>query len=266
MPRRAVFFLPHPDDEFGVFGEFERLRKCDVELHACFLTRSKSPNVQQRRMKESIRVLQYFGFETRNIHWIGLQLNVIDGSLHRFSAPLLTTCDQLLADFGRDCEIQLYVPAFEGGHQDHDAAHVIGTLAALRAKQPLECFQFPLYNGAGLRHGLFRVLTPLRANGNCIIRRCSRARRAVHLAWCLTYTSQWRSWIGLWPAALIRWMSMPHSLVQEVEPRRVHERPHDGPLLYEERGFSSWTEVSAALNEIIATRVPAATTASDVPQ
>lgn len=42
----------------------------------------------------------------------------------------------------------LLIPAWEGGHQDHDAAHLIGRRLADRTGA--RAWQFPLYTGSAL--------------------------------------------------------------------------------------------------------------------
>ena len=64
------------------------------------------------------------------------------------------------APFGTPDEV--YLPAWEGGHQDHDAGHLLGLSLAAPG---LRLRQFPLYQGAGLPGPFFRVMAPLPGNG-----------------------------------------------------------------------------------------------------
>src|SRR6185503_17138294 len=53
---------------------------------------------------------------------------------------------------------EVYTLAWEGGHQDHDAAHLVALAFAQRRGIP--CHEMPLYNGYRSPGSLFRVMHP----------------------------------------------------------------------------------------------------------
>ena len=59
-----------------------------------------------------------------------------------------------------------FVPAWEGGHPDHDLLHAVAVQLLASARNRLEIVrQYPLYHGYRCYGPLFRVLSPLPENG-----------------------------------------------------------------------------------------------------
>jgi LmbE family N-acetylglucosaminyl deacetylase len=240
---RSIFLLPHPDDEFGVYAELEASRAAGRPALCIFLTDGAAAGQSpKRRNAESTAVLTKLGVGGSDIAFLGCQLGVPDGSLakhlHRVKAGVeaiigaVTPCDRL------------YMPAWEGGHQDHDAAHLLGL--SIAGERRSVAFQFPLYQGAGLPWKLFRVLTPLRQNGPVVVRRIAWRSRVAYLRYCLSYPSQWKTWLGLLPFVLVDYVKSGSQKLQNANPDRVREPPHAGRLLYERRGFCTWREFEAS--------------------
>jgi LmbE family N-acetylglucosaminyl deacetylase len=240
-----LFLFPHPDDEFAVAQPLADLRARGAAVHCVYLTDGGyGGQATDRRRGESLRVLAALGVDAAAVEFHAFT----DGRLHDSLEPALAALmqsRQRLPPLDR-----LYFPAWEGGHQDHDAAHLLGV--ALASVAGVEARQFPLYQGAGLPGPLFRVMAPLRANGTSDVRTLSVGERIAQLRRCLAYPSQWKSWIGLWP--LLAW----HLLVdgrfhlQPVSRERVRERPHAGALLFERRGFLTASEFAASAEPFIA--------------
>src|SRR4029079_13639426 len=86
--------------------------------------------------------------------------------------------------------------AWEGGHQDHDAAHLVAL--ALAIARGVRCIDFPPYLG---KRRPYRVLARL-----CIgeTRRLSMREIWRRAMLCWRYPSQRRTWLGLW-WGLWRW-------------------------------------------------------------
>ena len=136
------------------------------------------------------------------------------------------------------------MPAWEGGHHDHDASHLAGIrLAAARGAR---MSQYSLYHGQGLSGPWFRVLSPLPANGVVETLPTTLAERLRCVARCMRYRSQWKSFVGLLPFYLWRMRRADAFWCQPVDPRRTAQRPHPEPMLYERRGGPQWADFAAA--------------------
>jgi LmbE family N-acetylglucosaminyl deacetylase len=118
--------------------------------------------------------------------------------------------------------------AYEGGHQDHDASHLVAVAFARRLG--VAVYEVPLYNGAGVPGPFFRVMKPL---GSGWETRRIALRDAIRvLALVRFYRSQRFTWLGLLPEAFFRLVVLRRTAVRRVE--RLAE-PHAGRLFYERR-------------------------------
>jgi hypothetical protein len=148
---------------------------------------------------------------------------------------------------------RLFTHAYEGGHQDHDAAYVLGLHVAQKWGIMDRAFQTALYCKDGIPTPFFRMFHPLKANGSPIQYRIPLKERLRYLGFYFAYHSQWKSWIGLWPFVLLHYLFEGTEVHQPLIPERLTERPHSGSLLYEQRGFftferfSDWTTPFMAL-------------------
>jgi len=245
-----LYLFAHPDDEFGVCGTLEAGCRGGRRAICAYLTDGGADHrLRDRRAQESRRVLRRLGVADADIHFPGIDEHFADGALHRAAAPALRAVERLIAAAGPLGAV--YLPAWEGGHQDHDCAHAIGLLAGTRAGAKSRVRQFSLYHGAGLRGRWFRVMTPLPANGPAEVLRLTVEQRLRYAALCLSYPSQWRSWIGLFPFAAKRLLIDGWQGLQPVRMARLFQRPHEGALLYERRTEVRFGEVSAALAEVL---------------
>lgn len=233
MNARVLFLLAHPDDEFACSMWMKHLVDTGSEVFCAYLTDGGYGGQSvARREAESRRALAMLGLPPARIGFIGSEQGIGDGSLPAALPRAQAALEHWLA--GQGPVERIVVPAWEGGHQDHDAVHVLGVLLGRRMGCAVE--QFPLYNGYRLPGPLFRVLAPLAGNGPVSVYRPGWRGRLASIRLCFVHRSQWRSWLGLLPFFAL------HMAVSGVFPRqparfeRLLERPHPGPLLYERRG------------------------------
>ena len=247
---RSIFLLPHPDDEFGVYAEIEAARAAGKRALCIFLTDGAAAGqAPERRNAESTAVLTKLGVDRADIAFLGCQFGVPDGSLANHLGRVRSGVEAIIGA-ARPGD-RLYMPAWEGGHQDHDAAHLLGL--ALAGERRIAAFQFPLYQGAGLPGILFRVLAPLPQNGGVFARSLSWRARISYFRHCLSYPSQWKTWMGLLPFVLVDYVTTGSQKLQRANPDRVCEPPHAGRLLYERRGFCTWREFEESTREFRST-------------
>lgn len=242
---RRFFLLPHPDDEFAVSVFLADAVKAGDAVQVVYLTDGGylGQDVAARE-SESLAVLARLGVPASSVVFLGRQHGFPDGALHRHLERAEASLQALFAEVGEPDV--MYLPAWEGGHQDHDAGHLLGISAA---KPTVELRQFPLYQGAGLPGPFFRVMTPLAENGQSVRRVASFRERARQMGICLSFPSQWKTWIGLTPFVLLHLVMDGGFHLQPVDPARTLAKPHPGRLLYERRGVLGWNEFLQATEQ-----------------
>jgi len=205
-----------------------------------------------RRNRESLGVLTKLGVQEEDILFVGHTLAIPDGSL---PDHLKIASEWIVSWLNRYPTVTaIYLPAWEGGHHDHDALHAIGVIVAEDAGLMKVVRQFPLYNGYKCGGPLFRVFLPLPMNGDIERKKIPWINRLRFLRYCLSYPSQMTTWLGLFPFALLHYCFYGTQELQTVSRERIGYRPHSGPLYYERRGFSTWEKMSNTLTGWIAHR------------
>lgn len=240
----ALFVMAHHDDEFAVAPLMVSFRRAPADLAFVYLT--DGAPIAQTRETETLRFLRDFGVPSANVHFAGRLQTIANGHLHD---NIEKAWREILTSVGRLPPIDTVVAlAWEGGHQDHDTAHFLATRLCRTLGLAPETFQFGLYHGKGLAGPLFKAWDPLSENG-------PRHKVDISLAgWlrCMLgvrhYPSQWRSWIGLFPAMVLTYLVQGGVFFQRFAADRVQQRPHPGPLLYERRYGIPYEVVRARLD------------------
>lgn len=237
----AVFLLAHQDDEFGVFEQIHLSVTAGKQVQVWYLTTGVPAGGDPcRRNRESERVLRSFGVLSSDITFAGEELGISDGTLcdamSRAAAWLARRLGSITVD-------SVYVTAWEGGHPDHDSLCTIAANVCAECGLGDRLQQFHLYNGYRCPGPWFRVLSPLAANGPVSRSRIPWLRRLRYLRHCLSYSSQWRSWMGLFPFMAVRYALHGTQDLQPVLLERLAQKPHEGRLYYEKRRFSDWETV-----------------------
>lgn len=231
-----LFLFAHQDDEYGVFPLLDQLAARGERVEAVYLTSGTLDGRRsERRNRESVEVLARFGITADHIHFTGADANFPDGRLYQHVEDGAGATMALLGNTGAPSRI--FAPAWEGGHQDHDAAHIIacylaGKFACLDASR-----QFPLYHGQGLPGILWHTFTPLPDNGAVESFPINWPQRFRYLRYGLRYRSQWSTWVGLYPMYALYLLTRGRQYLQPLNLARLRQRPHAGVCLYERRGF-----------------------------
>jgi LmbE family N-acetylglucosaminyl deacetylase len=241
----ALFLFAHQDDEFGVFQALLACREAGLAIACAYLTRSPDPALAQRRNAESLRVLATFGIEAENVAFAGDTLAIDDATLPEHIHAAAAWIEGWFAAF--DNVASIYVTAWEGGHHDHDCLHAISADLAGRMGLLGRLRQYALYNRLGCPGPLFKVLSPLAANGAIESTRIPFLQRLRYLRLCLSYPSQRVTWIGLFPFVLLHYLLRQVQTLQSVVVERTLERPHAGLLYYEYRQFYRWEKLQERL-------------------
>lgn len=146
---------------------------------------------------------------------------------------------------------RIYTLAYEGGHPDHDAAYVLAVLLARRQGLLRRAWQVPFYHGWGTPGQLFRVHQALPTATRHLVRRVPLLLAARHVTICWRYPSQWRTWVGLFPEYCLQRGLRRREVLAAIDPPRVRQRPHPGPVLYERMRGLPYETFAAAVNEFL---------------
>ena len=243
MARTFLFLFAHQDDEYGVFFEIKKHCVQGEQVFVIYLTDGGKKSAV--RCQESVRVLRQLGVEKDRILFPGCTFIWHDGKLHQN----FSSCWEWLAKFFNSIpELSaVYVPAWEGGHPDHDTVFA----AALTARQysfgTFPIYQFSLYSMEGVHPPFFRTMHPLPAHGEIIEERIPFWDRLSFIELCLYYPSQWKTWIGLFWTVAFTYLVGKQKL--QIAKMPSLQRPHEGQLYYEYRNFCTWEDLYRALKD-----------------
>lgn len=238
-----AYVLAHFDDEYAALPLILRREREGVDQRFFYLTDYATPEISRVRLAETRALLASLGVDPDHARHIGLGSGAQDGALHRH---LPTALARLEAALAAEPFERLVVPAWEGGHHDHDACAFMAV--RLAAGRPVE--QFGLYQGRGLPGPLFRASAPLAENGPITRERLSVKDWLRFAAAVRFFPSQAKTWAGLWPMMFAQYLLAGGFAWQQLDAQRVRERPHPGSLLYERRFGVDYEDLRAALDAL----------------
>lgn len=217
----VLFVIAHQDDELALASRI-RLAVARGDRVTCLcLTDGASHVAAAIRDDETRRVLKHLGVDDYRV--APAEQRIADGTLPEHLEAALAFVEAQPESFD-----EVVTLAWEGGHQDHDAASLVAAVFA--RSRGIRCLELPLYNGLGVRGPLFRVNHPV--GDGWSERRLPRREYLANVALARFYASQRKTWLGLAPLLLL---GKPRELSREADPRRAESPPHPGPLLYERR-------------------------------
>jgi LmbE family N-acetylglucosaminyl deacetylase len=219
-----LFVFAHQDDEIAGATRMLRARRDGDHVLCAYLTDGAFRVPATIRNEESRGALSRLGVTDI------LFATLPDGNLPEHVSEALAFLESHVAEID-----EVYTLAWEGGHQDHDAAHLVALGFAQRRGLP--CHEMPLYNGYRSPGSLFRVMHPF--GDGWTSRRVSLADGLRVVGLLPLYRSQRKTWLGLLPETFFKLVIARREFVRDADPRRVTARPHDGLLFYERRfGYS----------------------------
>lgn len=247
----ALFVFAHPDDEFFCLPAIRISLAHEREVVCVYLTDGGyGGQSRETRMRESTHVLTKLGVCEGHVHFIGVHGAIPDGRLYMHLSSAYESLRTIVTNRTVD---SIYCPAWEGGHQDHDACYAIciKLLATYRGNGAPSVMQFPLYNAC---HQIlpFSVMKSLWQNGKVTELRISWREALKYLSSVMIYRSQWKTWAVLFPFSVINILSKRCYTLQAVSRSRLSERPHSGCLLYEKRGTAEPEAVMARIADFMA--------------
>lgn len=251
----ALFVFAHQDDEIAAATRILHLLRDGATVSVVFLTDGEGRRATSDvRDEESRKVLARLGVDLGRVHFAGSRERIPDGRLFEHLDRALQLLDGAAADVD-----EVWTLAYEGGHQDHDAAHLVAVAYAETCGVP--CFEMPLYHGYGLPGPFFNTLAPLRNGGPWSARKIGLREGFSIALLCRFYSSQRQTWLGLLPEALLRLAFGRKEWTRRADLGRLSHKPHDGKLFYERRFGVTWEAFAAKARPFVAA-IPAPRRAS----
>src|SRR5579883_1544515 len=141
----ALYVFAHNDDELSAFLRLRDDVRQGREVHVAWLTESLFRARPGERPRESTRAMALLGVPAERLHFLGASLGVTgNGTLLVRIAEVIERLTALVHELA---PVTIATTAFEGGHVEHDAAHVAAVLAARRAGSTARLVEVPWYNG-----------------------------------------------------------------------------------------------------------------------
>ena len=244
----VLLLAPHPDDEVVGFATLvARHRAAGGRVAVLFLTEGVPPAEllwPWERRRRAARVARRQAEAEAACDRLGAEIVAFRPlPCRRLKDDLPTARTAVAAAVAGTGAGSLWVPAYEGGHQDHDAANC---LAARFAAAGLPVWEAPLYSFAGGRLRRQEFLTPPHQPG--VVIRLSPAERRAKRDLLALYASERANLrqVGLEREAL---GPLPcHDYSQPPHPGRCfYQRYHWVPFRHPRIDFTSPDEVCARL-------------------
>jgi LmbE family N-acetylglucosaminyl deacetylase len=230
MTENVLCIFAHQDDEVGILTRIRWEVERGARVWCVYLTDGARNVAAGVRDAESLAVMRRVGVDARDVGFVGAPERIEDGKLPdsvEKGLGLLGAWAERIPTIDR-----IYALDWEGGHHDHDAAHLIA-LAFARERSVSDVFAYSMYNGYKRRPGWFRVTSFVPASGDVLRRRLTLREAFLPVRALASYPSQRRTWLALGPGLAIRALLRREERLRRVDCRRVSSRPHEGALLYE---------------------------------
>lgn len=221
------WILPHPDDELLCLPLLLENKKANVLLYL-------AARDNDWRFRESKKAVNYINNQGFNVTIFPNTSPSKDGSLPlELNSKLINSLELQIVEANT---VELIAPAYEGGHQDHDAAFIIAFILSKRLKLPLTCFN--TYCASVSAFPGFRAMQPFKDGRKIYFDSIKVTRTFLRLI--LLYPSQWKTWIGLGPFVAFKYLKGVSRSTLQVDTLPNLLLPH---YLYQNRRRAQVTEV-----------------------
>ncbi len=238
-----LYIFAHFDDELGILPLMIQRQKSNLPQKFIYVAGYSASSAEIRKT-ETLTLLKHFGFDPDAV--FTLKGRALDGELHKYPLEVFSELSEVVDAVGPIASIT--TTAWEGGHPDHDICAALTVCLGKARGVPMA--QFSLYNGKNLPWRLFRGAWPLAEGGPTRRVRLGLQDWQRVLAAVRFYPSQWRTWVGLWPAMVMSFVRRGFTC-QDLDPARVMQRPHSGPLLYERMFKVDYSEVRRGTDALL---------------
>ncbi len=230
LPTNAkyLFLFAHPDDDVMICGTMKMLIDEGAEVHGAWLGSGDWLGQGPTRRAERFRAAKIIGLKQSRMHVPGI------ADMH-FLRDLEQAARKVADLFSRIKPDIVFVPAYEGGHPDHDAVNFLAYEASRRTGLKPKLFEFPLYNATGPAYKWWWRVNDFPPGGPpALSNPLNRAAVAAKYEIMRTYTSQWMLMIPARLASSREDLLKVGELYRPCPPVRDHTvPPHEGMLSYE---------------------------------
>lgn len=237
-----LILLAHQDDELGILPIVHNLLANNHTINIIFLTDGAAKSQDSLiRNKESIAVLNRFGIKSNHIHFFADFYQILDKHL----VENLHSTQQYLMQYLKDYDItpdMVISHAWEGGHPDHDAGHLLALSVAKEFEILHNCYQFYFYNNQSWSMmGPVRLFHPLRQTLDYVTKfGVMNGIRYFNSYWL--YKTQRFSMLWMVPALFSQYVIKRKCSMYLTDIRDIQLVPHKGILRYERNAFYSQHE------------------------
>lgn len=258
----TVVLLAHQDDDIAFAPLIRRVTARGAPVRIVYLTDGGAGRVSPAvREAECRRALATLGVLPGEVLFLGSAVGIPDGALVRHLDRAYESLEVALA--AAHPLADLYTLSFEGGHVDHDAAHVIAVLLAERHGRMERAWQVPFYRAADRGPPWFSLFNPLAQNGPVTDVPLTRSEALLRASMMRSYPSQWRVFLGLAPPVIWQAARATPLKIQKLRLERLWERPMKGRLFYERSGGVTFDEFAACAHEFLARRATSSPAPTD---
>jgi LmbE family N-acetylglucosaminyl deacetylase len=245
MSSNILCILAHQDDEYVLSSRIRHETADHSNIKVMYLTDGSCNVDSGKRNRECIKALHELKVDTNDIIFLGNENSIKDTKLCYHLSDIYPK----ILEFSKNNNInKIFTLSYEGGNPDHDSCYLISLALAKELKIIENTFQFPIYNSNSMPYKLFRVMTCV--NDRAVIVRKLNFYEAFKSAFLFRYyKSQWKSWIGLAPEAIFKYLILRRELFQTVDLDITRYRPHDGPLYYEKRKWITFENFMSATSQ-----------------
>jgi len=228
-PGKFLFLLAHPDDEVFVSGSIYSFVNLRHDVHLAWLTSGDLFGKGEVRERELAAAAELLGVPSDHRHLFRLP----DMGLIRNLGRVFECTTELVSRLEPS---HVFVPAYEGGHPDHDALNFVAYSVWQSTDQSFSLFEFPLYNGTGPFFFLWlRVNSFVPGSGQIEKHVLDSEHVALKGRLIDIYNSQPRSMLPIkmthWWRRFTRNCAEPYAPIPEHRDYQI--KPHFGPLFYE---------------------------------
>jgi LmbE family N-acetylglucosaminyl deacetylase len=233
--RKVLYLLAHPDDELMCLP---LLLRAGSENYLSYISLA-SPN-ESVRLKEAHAAISYLSLRGVSSSFFSLPFVLKDGISYLEIDNL--KINDLIDVILKLNPSEIVTFDYEGGHQDHDLASVIGFILANRLSLPIKYFSG--YRSTGFAF-FFKIMKPIARDAGQRFEPINVLR--VTLGLLNVYRSQWHTWIFLSPSLLFSYfMRSWHISVGNLKCRII-----PSSYLYQNRGKAERESVESKLSQLL---------------
>lgn len=250
----AVFVFPHQDDEIGAYSAIEQSLLRGERVICAYTTAGAdlgSP-LAAARAQESEAALIELGVDRQAILHLGINYGWQLDTVHQ---RLDETAAVLKGIFDNEQPSRIYLPAWEGGHQDHDATHLAGVAAAFETGMHDRVVTYFMYRAPLSGPMPYLACAPIPGHPEAM-RATVPFRRALKYTQLLfIYRTQFRAMVGLGPFFVFRWLILRGVRYGKPVHSSVYFPPLPGRPLYERHKRLTWAEFREATKSFFMNRI-----------